>query len=57
MGFLILADRATGGAAWWYWPAIGIVVTIALVTPFAFNVIRKISDWETRKVSAITSKK
>jgi hypothetical protein len=57
MGFLILADMATGGAAWWYWPAIGIVVAIALVTPFAFNVIRKISDWETRKVSAITSKK
>ena len=57
IAFLVIADMATESASWWYWPTIGIVVTVALVTPFAFNVIRKVSDWETRKVTAMTSKK
>ncbi|MEJ7839061.1 MAG: 2TM domain-containing protein [Thermomicrobiales bacterium] len=54
--FLVMTDRVTGGSAWWYWPTIGIVAVIALVTPFAFNVLQRISQWESRKVASISRK-
>jgi hypothetical protein len=53
-GFLVMTDYVTPGESWWYWPVLGLVVLLLLATPFAFNVMRRVSEWESRKISAMS---
>jgi hypothetical protein len=54
IAFLVMADLSTPGATWWYWPVLGLVAAVLLAAPFAFNVMRRVAEWEARKISAMT---
>jgi hypothetical protein len=54
--FLVVADAATPGGMWWYWPVTALVLLDLLALPFAMNIMQRIGHWERRKIAKLTGK-